>query len=127
MTVIENKRRGGSVQIVCEDDIFLVRPRGYIGRRLLTEGLRDATAFGLEHPSGWWHVTDTTGVRFVNPLNPVSLRKIQRLPNVRGYVVIAPSRLVRFGMRLMHWLLRQDAVLRTERDARDWISRNQPA
>lgn len=127
MSVTENKRRGGSVEIVRENDILLVRPRGYIGRGLLRKDLLDATAFGRDHPNGWWYVTDTTGVRLVNPINTVSLRKIKRLPNIRGYVVIAPSRFVRFGMRLMHWLLRQDAVLRTEPDARAWIARNQPA
>lgn len=71
-------------------------------------------------------MTDTTRVRFVNPINTVSLRKIKRLPNIRGYVVIAPSRFVRLGMRIMSWLIRQDAVLETEPDARAWIARNQP-
>ncbi len=127
MKVTENRRRGGSVEIVWEEDILLARPRGYIGRGLLKKDLLDATTFGRDHPNGWWYVTDTTRVRFVNPLNTVSLRKIKRLPNIRGYVVIAPSRFVRFGMRLMHWLLRQDAVLGTEPDARAWIARNRPA
>ncbi len=122
MTVTVNRRRGGSVEIVRENDILLVRPRGYIGRGLLRKDLLDATAFGRDHPSGWWYITDTTGVRFVNPINPVSLRKIKRLPNIRGYVIIAPLPFVRFGLRAAHWLLKQDAVVRTETEARSWIS-----
>jgi hypothetical protein len=125
LSVTENRRRGGSVELIREDDVLLVRPRGYIGRGLIKDDFRVANAFGREHPDGWWYVTDTTHVRFVHPLNPLTLRLIKRLPNVRGYVVIAPSRFVRFGMRVMHWLIRQDAVVRTEPEARAWISRNQ--
>jgi hypothetical protein len=127
LKTIENRRRGGSVELVREDDVLLVRPRGYIGRRLIKDGFREATAFGNDRPGGWWHVTDTTRVRLVHPLNPVSLRGIQKLPNIRGYVVIAPSRFVRFGVRALRWLMRQDAVVRTEAEARAWIASHEPA
>jgi hypothetical protein len=120
--IITSASRGGGVEIVLEDDLLLVRPHGYIGRRLLKDGLHQATAFGHAHAGGWWHVTDTSQVRFVNPLNPITLRRIQRLPNVSGYVVIAPSAFVRFGLMLVRWLLKQNVVVRTEPEARAWIA-----
>lgn len=79
----------GTVTIAVENSLFLVRPQGYVGRAMLLRGLREATSFGLDQPGGWWHVTDTSDVRLANPVNPFLLRRIRRLPNIRGYVVVA--------------------------------------
>lgn len=118
----EIRTRTGTVTIAVENSLFLVRPQGYVGRAMLLRGLREATSFGLDQPGGWWHVTDTSGVRLANPVNPFLLRRIRRLPNIRGYVVVAPSKFVWILMRVLgRRLIGADVVVRSEDEARVWI------
>ncbi len=89
-----------------------IAARGYIGPSLLRADLALAAEFGRSHPGGWIYVADIRRVRVVNPLNVLWLRRIRRLPNIRQYVVVTPSRLVRLMLRLSSWLVRVDRVVR---------------
>src|SRR5262245_16673753 len=95
---------------------FLVRAHGYVGPSLLRQDLAAAHAFGQKHPGGWDYVVDTTFVRFANPLNPLWLTRIRRLPHLRRYIVIAPSAMVRIMMALASWLVKPDLVVRSSSD-----------
>ena len=80
---------------------FIVRVAGIDGPKLLKDSLARADAFGREHPEGWVWVTDTRRLLWTSPRSFFQVRKIRKLPNNRGYVVIArlPFRILgnRFG------------------------------
>src|SRR5439155_6345326 len=113
------RRRARRWSRLAGDPVFWVEPRGYVGPSHLREVLARAAEFGARHPGGWDYVVDTSRVTIVNPLNPIWLRRIKRLPNLRRYVVIAPSRFARFMMRLSSWIVRPDRIVasRDELDA----------
>jgi len=121
--VIELRGRGGSVEIIEDGHIYIARPKGYISRSLLRRGLEHTRAFADAHPDGWWHVTD--GVHFVvpSPLNPFLLRRIRRLPHIRGYVLVQPSWILRFVSKVF-WrhLIGADVVVAKEGGARKLIA-----
>ncbi len=94
---------------------FLVRAFGYVGPSLLKADLAAAAEFGRAHPGGWTYVVDTTHVRFANPLNPIWLRRIRRLPNLQRYLVIAPNPMVRALIFLGRWIVRPDSVVKSAR------------
>lgn len=66
------------------------QPSGYIGPRLLRKELACASGFAARHPEGWHFVVDTRRVRLINPVNPLLLRRLIRLPHLRGYISISP-------------------------------------
>jgi hypothetical protein len=106
-------RRGGRLELLSRADppALLVRAYGYVGPSLLREDLSFAARFGAERPQGWDYIVDTTYVRVANPLNPLWLRKIRGLPNLRRYLVVAPNPAVRAMIRAMGWLVRPDQIL----------------
>jgi hypothetical protein len=109
--------------MIGRDNVLLVRARGYIGPSVLREELDKAASFGESHADGWWYVVDTTAVRLPNPVNPLLLRRIRSLPNIRGYVVIAPSGVMRAAATMFRWLVRPNAVVRSESEALELVSR----
>jgi hypothetical protein len=107
------RRPGGRVALFAREDpaTLWVVPRGYVGPGLLRAELALAARFGSAHPGGWDYVVDTGAVRVANPLNPIWLRRIHRLPGVSRYLVIAPSLLVRLAARAARRLVRADAIV----------------
>jgi hypothetical protein len=103
-------RKGGYLAVRTADNVLWVDAHGYIGPSLLRDDLAFATRFDAMHEGGWTYVVDIRRVRWANPLNIFYLRKITRLPNLRGYIVVSRSRFVRFLLRLGRWLVRNEAV-----------------
>ena len=90
---------------------LLVQAFGYIGPSLIRADLAFAEGFGRIHSSGWDYVVDTTGMRCAHPLNPLWLRRIRGLPNLRRYIVIAPFAATRFAIRMARCVVQPDAVV----------------
>ncbi len=105
--------RFGSLEISGdgEQNRLIVTARGYIGPALIRRELAVAREFGLACPDGWDYIVDTSALRMANPLNLLYLRRIPALPNLRGYIVVAPKRWVRLLMALASPLLRPTAIL----------------
>ena len=55
---------------------------------LLRHSLDTAEAFGEQHPNGWVWITDLRRLIWTSPRSFFYVRRIRRLPNNRGYVVI---------------------------------------
>src|SRR5688572_29876048 len=68
---------------------FIVRAAGADSPELVRDSLVRAEAFGRAHPQGWCYITDTRPLRWGSLRNLPSIRRIPRLPNNRGYFVIA--------------------------------------
>ncbi|MEY2474843.1 MAG: hypothetical protein QOG87_158 [Actinomycetota bacterium] len=96
--------------------VLRVVARGYIGPTLIRQDLDHAAAFGRSHPEGWWYVVDPTDV-VPNPVNVAYLKSISRLPNVRGYLVIARRRPMRTAARLLSRLGGPDRVFASDAEA----------
>ena len=110
-------RRGRLALLVRESPAaLLVRAEGFVDPALLRADLAFAEEFGRAHPEGWDYVADTSAVRAAHPLNLLLLRRIGRLPYLRRYVVIAPSRAVRMLILASSLLVRPDVVLRSIED-----------
>lgn len=102
---------------VCEDPpVFLVRASGADGPALVKDSLARAEVFGEAHPDGWCYITDTRRLVWGSLRNLPAIRHIRRLPNVRGYFVVA-----RIPFSFLLWPLRffggPEAVVRTPEDA----------
>lgn len=82
---------------------FIVRVAGIDGPLLLKDALGRAEAFGELHPEGWVWITDLRRLLWTSPRSFFYVRRIRKLPNNRGYAVVArlPFRLLgRLGGRL---------------------------
>jgi hypothetical protein len=96
--------------------VLRVHARGYVGPTLIRQDLDHAAAFGRSHPEGWWYVVDPTDV-VPNPINVVYLKAISRLPNVRGYLVVARRRPMRTVARVLARLGGPDRIFASEAEA----------
>lgn len=96
--------------------VLRVMSRGWVGPTLIRQDLAHATAFGRDHPEGWVYVVDPTDV-VPNPVNVVYLKAISRLPNVRGYLVVARRRPMRTMARLLSRVGGPDRVFASEAEA----------
>ncbi len=105
------RRRFGALELYASDDVLLIVASGYVGPSLIAEELERAAAFGRSRPGGWRYVVDVSRVRFANPLNVFWLRRVRRLPNLRGYVVIASSPLARALLGVATRLVGANAVV----------------
>ena len=47
----------------------------------------------------------------INPINPLLLRRIRRLPNLSRYLVVAPAWHLRFAIRSAGWIVRPDRIV----------------
>lgn len=103
--------------------VLFVHASGYVGPRLIRQDLAHATAFGRSHPEGWWYVVDPTAV-MPNPVNIVYLRRVGRLPNVRGYVVVARRQPMRFIARVLSSVGGPDVVVASEAEAMALVGRS---
>lgn len=103
--------------------VLFVHASGYIGPRLIRQDLAHAEAFGRSHPEGWWYVVDPTAV-VPNPVNIVYLRRVGRLPNVGGYVVVARRQPMRSIARVLASLGGPDAVVGSEDEALAFVRRS---
>jgi len=56
---------------------------------LLRHSLDTGEAFGEQHPEGWVWITDLRGLIWTSPRGFLHVRRIRKLPNNRGYAVIA--------------------------------------
>ena len=68
---------------------FIVRATGIDGPLLLKDALTAAEAFGADHPEGWVWITDLRRLIWTSPRSFLYVRRIRKLPNNRGYAVIA--------------------------------------
>jgi hypothetical protein len=89
-------------ETTAEPPTFIVRVAGLDGPMLLRHSLDTAQAFGEQHPEGWVWITDIRWLIWTSPRSFFYVRRIRRLPNNRGYAVIArlPFRIVG---RLLGW------------------------
>ena len=101
--------------------VLRIVARGWIGPTLIRQDLEHATAFGREHPEGWWYVVDPNDV-VPNPVNVVYLRAVGRLPNVRGYLVVVRRRPMRAMARLMARLGGPDRVFASDVEAMAYVA-----
>ncbi len=56
---------------------------------VVRDSIERAEAFGRSHPGGWCYVTDTRRLWWGSVRNLPAIRQIRRLPNIRGYLVVA--------------------------------------
>lgn len=68
---------------------FIVRVAGIDGPILLKDSLAKAADFGERHPEGWVWITDLRSLIWTSPRSFLFVRRIRKLPNNRGYAVIA--------------------------------------
>ncbi len=82
---------------------FIVRVAGADGPTLVKDSLVRAEEFGSSHPDGWCYITDLRRLVWSSPRNVRYIRRIRKLPNNRGYIVIAwlPVRLFLRPLRLI--------------------------
>lgn len=104
--------RAGSITFAWSESprIFLVTPRGYIGPRLVRRDLAVAGEFAARQDEPWWYVVDPTDA-IPNPANIVFLRAVHRLPNVRGYLVVARRQPMRAISRFLAMVGGPDCVV----------------
>ena len=67
-------------------------------------------------------MTDASRPVFPDPFNAIRLRRIKRLPNIRGYLLVAPSPVMRPAMRVWGRLIGADNVVESLDAARAWIA-----
>ncbi|MGH9186496.1 MAG: hypothetical protein ACRD0U_11870 [Acidimicrobiales bacterium] len=106
LTAIGSKRRPlGRLRYETSEDppAFVVRGAGAIGPALVRDDLARAQTFGAAHPAGWCYVADARWVVWPSPRIVRYVRRIRRLPNVRGYLLVArlPVRLAVRPLRLV--------------------------
>ena len=118
----EIKARAGGIVVDEDQNIHIVRPHGFVSRSTLQKALSEASSFAAAHPEGWWYVTDASRPVFPDPLNAIRLRRITRLPNIRGYLLVAPSPLIRPVMKVWARIIGANAVVESMDAARGWIA-----
>ena len=79
---------------------FIVRAAGMDGPLLIKDSLKVATAFGEAHPEGWVWITDLRRLLWTSPRSLRYVRRIRKLPNNRGYAVVAIAPIRFVGNRL---------------------------
>jgi hypothetical protein len=94
--------RLGSIELFELDDppALLAMGSGFISHSMIRHDIDHAARFAERHPGGWTYLADVRRVRLLDPRNPVALRRINTLPGVRRYVVLAGplfGKLARFG------------------------------
>jgi len=104
--VIGSKRRPlrrFTHETVDDPPALVVRAAGAVGPKLFKDSLARAEAFGAAHPEGWCYVADLRRELWPSPRNLRYVRRVRKLPNNRGYIVIAhlPARLALRPLRLI--------------------------
>jgi hypothetical protein len=94
--------RFGSIEMYeVADPVLLVGiGSGAISYAMIRRDIAHVADFARRHPDGWSYVADVRRVRLLNPRNPIALRRINRLPGLRRYVVVAGrlfATVARFG------------------------------
>ena len=113
---VERGRGGVSVHEVADPTALLIRPWGYVRPAMVRDVLALAEGFAARHPEGWSWVVDGRNVRMAHPANPFLLRRVQTLPALHRYVVVAPPLLhALFG--LVHRYVGANRITRTEEEA----------
>ncbi len=119
----------GTIQLVLNDEdthTLLVIPRGFISLSLMRRYVRFVIQLMPKPGNTFNHIVDTSSVTFANPLNPVLLRQISKLKCVNLYIVIVPSRILRFFVRLTKWINKPDYVFKSLREVNDLLELKQP-
>lgn len=118
------QRRLGSLSFAISNDppVFWIVAKGFITPSLIREELPIVEEFGKRHPGGWDYVVDTTRVRMIHPYNPMLLRNVRNLPNIRRYIIIAPP-MVRFFGRAVSWLIHPTHIVSNTDEALEITSK----
>lgn len=116
--------RTGAMHLEFDEDTptVVAVASGHVGPKLAAWDLQQAGEFGRGHPEGWWYVVDTGAVGVPNPINLRLLKQIRRMPNITGYVVIAPKAPFRAIARVLRFISAPDAVVRTREEAMDFLA-----
>ena len=113
----------GSVEIKTYDllPVFFISAKGIINPHLVKKVLKEAEEFAKDHPKGWRYIVDTSKVRWGNPRNMLLMRKIKKLPNIKEYLVVAPSPIIRFGEGLTKKWLKVNQVFKNEDELMSYL------
>lgn len=114
--VTDKKESGGRLEIF-EDfkrHIFLARPQGFVNPSLASEDLDQVKQFAEEVNGSWSYVSDTSGIKFSNPINLMYLKEVKKLKNLKQIVIYVPSRLNQFLLALASFLIQPDLVITDE-------------
>ncbi len=121
--VSEKAESGGKLEVL-EDftkRVFLLRPQGIINPTLLEEDLSRAREFSRKVSGEWTYVTDTEGVRLVNPLNLLYLKEVKKLRKLKQIVIFAPGNVNRFLIRLSAFLIKPDRVIKDRNEFSEFL------
>ena len=78
-----SKRGKIELYFIKENSSFLAKPSGFIGKNVLFDYLNTIIELDKCHSEKFNYIVDTSRVIFANPLNPIYLRAINRLINIR--------------------------------------------
>ena len=67
---------------------------------VLQKELNFLQQFAAQQTRPWKYMVDLTEVRFAHPFNPFLLRRFKRLHQLDSYTAYAPSRLLRFAIKM---------------------------
>lgn len=120
---IYKKDSGGEVHLREDFDkhLFLARPHGVINPTLLAEDLKRASEFAEKIDDHWSYVSNTEGVRLVNPLNILFLKEIKKLKKLREIVIFAPGIFNRLLIRISSFIVRPDRVIKDKNEFRTYL------
>lgn len=127
--VVEVEKEGGKLEIF-EDlskNIFLARPQGMINPALVAEDLERARAFSKKIGKPWFYVTNTEGVKLVNPFNLLYLKEVKKLQKLKEIVIYAPGFFNRTLLRLVSFIVRPDRILKKRADFEKFLGTAQSA
>jgi hypothetical protein len=99
LTVLDAKLGAIHVGARHEAPCLWSKPTGYISPKLLRREFACASEFAAHHPEGWNFVVDTRGVKLMNPINALFLRRLLGLPDRGHYIAIAPK-----WLKVLAWI-----------------------
>lgn len=112
--IVQKKEAGGKL-VVTQDftkNLFLAKPRGIINPPLVQMDLKEAKEFAHRCKGPWTYVTNTEGVRLVNPLNILFLKEIKKINKLKQIVIYAPGFFNRVLLRLVSFIVQPDRIIK---------------
>ena len=103
------KGRHGQITLYFNEKgrLLLAQPSGYISPQLLWKELNFLRQFAAQQTRPWKY----RFVRFAHPFNPFLLRRFKRLHQLYSYTAYAPSRLLRFAIKMTAWINPIDIII----------------
>jgi hypothetical protein len=120
--VFEFSKHGGSLSIYNAKNLLLLKPKGIINPSIIKEDLNFAREFGTSFSKDWIYLVNTEKVLFPNPLNIFYLSKIKHLPNIKAYVIYAPSKVVQILGKLTELIIKPDMVLKSKAEYEAYLA-----